>query len=131
MAEQSSHFRIYPDDNRIEVFYKGRVTIDVFKSVIHQVQTHADFRPGMDSVVDLRETFSLMSTDDLKVLVDFFSEIQTIRGACKWALVVGQNISESQARIVSTLTSRENLSIQMKIFSQWDDGLAWIKQPHP
>ncbi len=119
--------RIHAEDNVIVNRATGPLEIDDIIRAFDQVLADPDFRPGMNSLWDLREATIQATPDKLQELVTHVALSRDKRGTrYRLAIVAGDSMLRMLADIFKALTSP--LSFKVRVFRDHDLAWNWVRK---
>ena len=120
-------FDLIPEHRLCRFFGRGLVALSDIMVGIEQVNRHQDFHSDFSTVVCFEEATVSFGEGDLSRYRDFFRKHQEGRTVTRWALVAGDDITVSTARLAHLLEARTRISF--KSFRDRKDALRWLGRP--
>ena len=122
-----ANYEIIGNQNLIRAKFEGDITTDELIEHIDMVNSDGNFRKGMNTIADLSESNINWDYWEIAKFRAYLESIEHIRGQCKWALICRGGITASTARLLIIMYEVWDPIIQVKMFSNDDDGMRWIK----
>lgn len=117
-------YSIAPESQIIHTIGEGRIAL---VDLVEHMQTVADdplFRPGMNTVADLRNARILMSFQEAPDLIRLFIRQAKIRKRGRWAVGINRHPEVHMIRFF--ITFLEHLPFQMGVFDNCEDAVRWL-----
>lgn len=105
---------------------RGAISFEEFTRVIEETLVHPDFRPGMDSIWDLRQAdLTNLTREDMRRIVEYIERQDETRGTgYKAALVVSREVDYGFTRMYKTYA--DGLPVRLDIFRSLEEARAWL-----
>ncbi len=121
-------YTIDPEANLVRVTHRGEFTIA--ELIRHSLRVNEDpaFRPGMNTLTDLREAVLVDDVSEIRRYVEHSEELAKYRGACKWACLVPDEAALNLIWSFDLVTKNRGIPIRTRGFLEVADALAWLDQ---
>jgi hypothetical protein len=126
--DMKTHFTIDTTNNRIYTTVIGEISTDELIKHIDRVNSHPDFRKGMDTLADFSRAIA-SHTIDLKKIVgtkEYTKTIEEVRGDCKWAIYAYEDNMYAFVQMFSVLT--KGMQIRVKVFRTKKEAEDWLNE---
>jgi len=118
-------YHIDQEKNLIKIKAQGKISVMEINNHMDMVVCDEKYKNGMNSIVDLNDTFLKITFDDLPNLKSVLSRHEKIRSACKWAVYVRSNTLQSLINMAIPLLMMKR--IKLRVFDNEKDAMAWIE----
>ena len=112
----------------VRVQCEGSFTIDEMIAHSLRVNEDPDFVPGMNTLSDLREAQLVDEVAAVRNYLDHTRELETFRGACRWACLVADLSARNLIWSFDLLLKERGSAIEAKGFLEEDEALAWLSE---
>ena len=110
----------------VRVTPKGKLTLEYAGDLVKRMLDHPNFKPGLPSIWDLRETdVSAFSLDNIQSLIAINRKYQKERGNAYIAIVAPDDLSFGLSRMYEMLDNAPHLRIN--VFRDLALAEKWIK----
>lgn len=119
--------RIDKEQNIIYIKNSGTWDLETVISTFEQILSDPKFNRDMNCIIDQTDLIGSYSEDTYKNLFKLEQYIETKQkefGNCKWAVINPKDVTGSLARMV--IAETKGISMQIKIFDDFDSGFAWV-----
>lgn len=107
--------------------YTGVVALDELDAVREEIESHPQFRPGLDRLWDERDCDIQMSHDDLTRLATSWAATGVDHGKRKLAYLVNKGLSWGFNRVFEAYRANPKLDYQM--FHDFESAKQWLALP--
>ena len=115
------------DAGYIIVCYTGIVNLEELDEVRQEIESHPDFRPGLDRLWDERACEIQMSHEDLTEIAKRWAGSKVDHGNRKLAYLVSQDLFWGFNRVFESY--RENPAVDFQIFHEFELARKWLALP--
>ncbi len=115
------------ENNLVRITYTGEMSpADVLQSSL-EMQQHPEYRPGMHSLSDFSNMhFVDIDFDKVHEYSAYMPDIEQTRGSCRWAMASSNATNFGILRMFEMLN--DNSPIEMKVFTNVEDGRKWLQK---
>ncbi|KPJ77770.1 MAG: hypothetical protein AMJ54_06220 [Deltaproteobacteria bacterium SG8_13] len=118
-------YTIEPERNIIRTSAEGSITIIDLDKHMKSVADDPLFRPGMNTVADLRNVRIVISLQEAPDLVRLFIHQAKIRKRGRWAVVISRYPEAHLIRFF--IAFLEHLPFTMNVFDNYEDAIRWLR----
>lgn len=122
-------FSYYFDKTRnlIVVEKQGPVTVDEDIESIAKIRADANYRPGMNSIIDLTGAVYDWGMKDIDRFRMHVHEMAKEMGPTKWALVSNNGVTLSNAKLYVMLHEVRPSNLNLRLFTARFDAIKWLE----
>lgn len=119
---------IHPDSNLVYHTVTGEFTAEKVRTAVDKMVGHPDFKPGMDSLWDLRgASINKLNQAELLKMMEYIAAHRARRGRdYKVAIVVASDLQFGFARMYELMSF--SLPSKKAIFRNTREAFRWLKQ---
>lgn len=121
-------YSIHPAERLVRVHVSGEVTVDRLVELTRQVSADALFRPGMNSLVDLREAFGSWDFSETQRYRDFLRHMAGEHSR-RWAIVVRPGMLVGLVHVLIVISEPIADRIRMELFDDPATAMQWAMAP--
>lgn len=119
-----SQYKIDPDTNELIEYHEGDISIVNVIEFLKSRFTEAKFKPGIRSIVDIRNANILFQPNQVEIIVCLFKRFQRVIDG-KWALITS---TPEQANIAFHLEClMKEFPVEVKTFNSVPLAKDWLK----
>lgn len=118
-------YTIAPEHNIIHTNAEGRISLGDLDEHMRTVAHDPLFRPGMNTIADLRQARIFMSLQDAPDLVRLFIHQAKIRKKGCWAVLIDRHPEVHLIRFF--ISFMEHLPFKMRVFGNAEDARRWLQ----
>ncbi len=107
--------------------HMGVVTEPEEVDLLNSVLSDPTYRKGMDFYCDLTRAVVDWNLEEIEHFQRFVSKLVHLTGRCRWAVIFSPNADLRSAEKFVELHSGFGDTIEVKIFTNRDEGMAWLK----
>ncbi len=119
--------RIDPELGIVYTTLIGKVSTPEVIETLRRVIDSPDYRPGLDGLVDLRESRHAPKSDEIREVASIMVNHHEQIGHSRSALVVASDLGYGLARMYQAIA--EGSSIETHIFRDMDEARHWLGLP--
>ena len=117
-------YTIESELNLIRTSCEGQVTLTDLAQHMQKVIGDPLYRPGMNTIADMRQARILMTLQDAPELIQLFIRQAKIRKRGRWAVVISRHPEVHLIRFFITLL--EHLPFKMSVFDTCEEAADWL-----
>ena len=118
-------YTIAPELNLIRTSGQGDVTLTGLMLHMEKVIDDSLYRPGMNTIADMRQARILMTMQDTSDLIRLFLQQAKIRKRGRWAVVISRRPEVHMIRFF--ITFLEHLPFKMSVFDTPEEAAEWLE----
>lgn len=123
----SSSYTIDLERGMVFKTHLGVVTEKEEVDILNSVLSDPTYRKGMDFYCDLTRAVVNWNLEEIQDFQRFVSKLVHLTGKCRWAVIFAPNADlRSAEKFVELHAGFEDI-IEVKIFTNRDEGMAWLK----
>jgi ABC-type glycerol-3-phosphate transport system substrate-binding protein len=104
----------------------GMVTIEDAFAVMAQVNDDPEYRKGMGTLLDLRNTQVMVKMDQLTTLAEAIKKLTPIRGKVGIAILTDSDLTFGMGRMVGSSLGDDD--VKVAAFRDEDEAVAWLHE---
>lgn len=108
--------------------FQGKFDVETTISCLRRVYDDPRFRPGMDSLNDLRLATIDWDYEELERFRTFVESVKEIRGRCRWAILLKAGATYVTTSIASVIGEAHGIGIDVKLFDEDVSALRWLTE---
>ncbi|MGH8015265.1 MAG: hypothetical protein ACREBV_03650 [Candidatus Zixiibacteriota bacterium] len=121
-------YEIDSTQNLIKTYSSGVVTVGDKIAQDEAILADPNFKKNMNSMCDLSKATYDWNLEDIDKFRNFVRRIGPQMGKSKWAIICAGGATEHTARIFSVLQSACDNIVSVKIFTNRDRAMEWLKK---
>jgi hypothetical protein len=121
-------YSIHPAEHLVRVHVTGGVTVQGMVDLIRQVSADALFRPGMNSLVDMREASGSWDFSETQRYRDFLRHMAGEHSR-RWAIVVRPGMLVGLVHLLIVISEPIADRIRMELFDDPAIAMQWAMAP--
>ncbi len=119
-------YSVHPEENLIRARVYGEVTVDGMIDLTLRAGRDTTFRPGMNVIVDLRESSGSWDYSEIQRYRDFIVHIAREHKR-RWATVVRPGDLAGVARMVIVISEPIRQFVELQLFDDPETALQWVR----
>jgi hypothetical protein len=119
-----SSFTIHEADDLLYLRVRGEVTVDGLINMIKRSREHPNFREGLSSVCDLRESHGHWDFSETQRYRDFIVHIAGVHKR-RWAMVARPGALAATLHVVILISDQVSHIIRMQASDDPDKARSW------
>lgn len=123
----SSSYTIDLERGMVFKTHLGVVTAAEDIEILNAVLSDPTYRKGMDFYCDVTRADANWSLEEIEHFQRYISKLVHLTGRCRWAVIFSPQADLSSAEKFMELYSGFENIIEIKIFTNRDEGMAWLK----
>jgi hypothetical protein len=117
----------FRNDEILEIKSSGTFSVDDFGKLVEEVVSDSRWKPGMNTISDLREVdVKDISKDDIHSVEIVHKQFNDELGNGKIAAILDTDIGFGLGRTYEAI-SNKNIKSSLMIFRNYEDGMEWIQ----
>ncbi len=121
----------FPDKNYCRVKIIGRLTRDILSSILEQVMSHPEYKPGMNRFWDFLETdVSQMSPEDWRTYAKVVRSLESQPGKVRAVALVANDLEYGMIRLFQSV-GNGILPTATYVTRSEEEAEAWITSTDP
>ena len=121
-----SEFSIDQDQYIVRANASGVVNIEDAFALMSAINQHPDYKKGMGTLLDMRNTRVMIKMDQLTTLAEAVRQLITIRGRIGIAILTDSDITYGMGRMVGSSLGQED--IQVGAFRDETEAVQWLRE---
>jgi hypothetical protein len=119
----------FDEPGRVLITVWGEASIEGFHAYLGGFLDDPKWRPGMDSLVDLRALdFADLTAAQIRALVDAQARNKVKRGGGRAAIVVSQEVAYGLVRMYEAYADQQ-VALRPRVFRSYEEAHAWLDEP--
>lgn len=123
----SSSYTIDLERGMVFKTHLGVVTEQEEVEILNAVLSDPTYRKGMDFFCDLTRAMVNWNLEEIEHFQRFVSKLVHLTGTCRWAVIFSPEADLQTAEKFVELHAGFANTIEVKIFTNRDEGMAWLK----
>jgi hypothetical protein len=111
-------------DGIVNLHFDGHFDFNEAPPLIMDIFKDKRFKPGLNYLVDVRQTDRSRTTEEAFEFVDLLKSRSEFRGS-KIAILVSRPVSYGLARMISVFL--EDFEISLDVFNDLEDAMTWLE----
>lgn len=103
---------------------KGEVGVDEIMASLDDSVNHRDYRPGMKSLIDMREYVPQSTSADVRQIAEYLLGRAEVLKGMEAAVVVSQAVAYGMARMLQAFADHPDFNIA--VFYDLDEAKQWL-----
>ena len=121
-----SEFSIDQDQYIVRANASGVVNIEDAFALMSAINQHPDYKKGMGTLLDMRNTRVMIKMDQLTTLAEAVRQLITIRGRIGIAILTDSDITYGMGRMVGSSLGHED--VQVGAFRDETEAVQWLRE---
>jgi|CXWL01.1.fsa_nt_gi hypothetical protein len=123
----SGSYTIDLERGMVFMSHLGIVTEPEEVELLNSILSDPTYRKGMDFYCDLTRAEANWSLEEIEHFQRFVSKLVHLTGRCRWAVIFSPDANLRTAEKFVEIHSGFREIIEVKIFTNRDEGMAWLQ----